>query len=79
MSLRRDREQKSLFEVGSLLDELFERRDRLRFQMFQERVLPALENKRGESWRVCIVRGTDARPLEIIQPTSGNRSTEHWK
>lgn len=48
MSLPRDREQKSLFEVGSLLDELFAHRDRRRFQMFQERVLPALEKKRGE-------------------------------
>lgn len=48
MSLPKDREQKSLFEVGSLLDELFAHRDRRRFAMFAEKVMPALSRKRAE-------------------------------
>ena len=42
MSLPRDREQGSLFQAGRLLEGLFEHKQRRRFELFYEKVMPAL-------------------------------------
>lgn len=42
MSLPRDRHQGSLFQVSSLLEPLFEHKQRRRFGLFYEKVMPAL-------------------------------------
>lgn len=48
MSLPRDREQGNLFQVGMLFRSLFEHGDRRRFQLFHERIMPALWKFREE-------------------------------
>lgn len=60
MSLPRDREQGSLFQVSSLLEPLFEHKQRRRFGLFYEKVMPALWAVREKLERVYCK--ADGRP-----------------
>ena len=48
MSLPRDREQRSLFQVSSLLAPLFAAEERRRYELFYEKVMPALQAVREQ-------------------------------
>jgi hypothetical protein len=60
MSLPRDREQGSLFQVSGLLEPLFAHKDRRRFGLFYEQVMPALWAVREKLER--LYSKTEGRP-----------------